>query len=250
MALSLLAVSEHLVGLAGRLLGDNALGIYSVKAWAKFTGAVGYAQMLHRDYLNTPCWYPPIRPATGSCRYWCIGLTSPTGSADGTYSPGCRPRICPPGPAGISHTCPSTDDDGFVSRAIGLHLHEAEISAAGPAGTVVGFRPGALHRGTAMRTPRGARYTTHLGCRPARVKWGHRQSWAGRSHEPGWCRFVARAAPQHLARLGFPPPGHLFWTADTIAGAARATPVWTSLPGRNGPRRCPPAGPAFCWPAR
>jgi hypothetical protein len=50
--LSLLAVSEHLVELAGRLLGSNVLGICSAEARAKFTGAADCEQMLHRDYLN------------------------------------------------------------------------------------------------------------------------------------------------------------------------------------------------------
>ena len=56
----------------------------------------------------------------------------------------------------------------------------------GPAGTVVAFHPGTFHRGTELRAPHGARYSMHLNYRPATVEWGHRYSWADRSHMAQW----------------------------------------------------------------
>jgi hypothetical protein len=42
-------------------------------------------------------------------------------------------------------------------------------------------------------------------------------AWADRSHESAWYRFVERALPRQLELFGFPPPGHPFWTAETLA---------------------------------
>ncbi len=103
-------------------------------------------------------------------------------------------------------------------------MYDREVSAAGPAGTVVAFEMGTFHRGTGMTRPGGARYTMHLNFRRAEQEWAQRHAWAARSHEPAWYRFVDRATPDQLALFGFPPPGHRFWTADTLAGMALRYP--------------------------
>src|SRR5262249_58514971 len=89
---------------------------------------------------------------------------------------------------------PRTDgadpEDGFVSTTGRPDLYAAEQSAAGPAGTVVAFSPGTLHRGTGLTAHRGARYTMHLSYRPARADWAQRAGWADRSHDPAWYHLV------------------------------------------------------------
>jgi hypothetical protein len=84
-----------------------------------------------------------------------------------------------------------------------------------------------------MTAPRGARYTMHLGYRPTAADWGQRHSWAGRSHDPFWYRFVNRASPRQLELFGFPPPGHAFWTRDTLAGVALRYPGLDLEPWRT-----------------
>jgi hypothetical protein len=81
--------------------------------------------------------------------------------------------------------------------------------------------------------PRGARYTIHLAYRPACAEWGQRMPWAGRSHEPGWYRFAHRATPRQLALVGFPPPGHPYWTETTLAGTAQRYPGLNMTPWRQ-----------------
>jgi hypothetical protein len=92
------------------------------------------------------------------------------------------------------------------------------VSAAGPAGTVVAFEVGTIHRGTGLTRPGGARYTMHISYRHADLEWGQRLAWADRSHDPAWYRFVERATPRQLELFGFPPPGHPYWTAKTVDG--------------------------------
>jgi hypothetical protein len=49
-----------------------------------------------------------------------------------------------------------TDDAeaGWVQTATSPDLYDAEVRAAGPAGTVVAFAPGTFHRGSALTLPR------------------------------------------------------------------------------------------------
>jgi hypothetical protein len=35
-----------------------------------------------------------------------------------------------------------------------------------------------------------------------------------------WVEFVSGATPRQLQALGFPPPGHRYWTPETLAGMA------------------------------
>jgi hypothetical protein len=52
------------------------------------------------------------------------------------------------------------------------------MAGTGPAGTVIAFDPGTVHRGTRLTEPAGARYSMQLWCRPASVQWRHRVGWA------------------------------------------------------------------------
>jgi hypothetical protein len=115
-------------------------------------------------------------------------------------------------------------ESGYVATEGRPDLYEAEISGAGPAGTVIAFETGTFHRGTQLTAPRGARYSMHLGFRPAAVQWGDRLAWAVHSFEPAWGRFVERATPHQLQLFGFPPPGHPFWTPRALAGMAQRYP--------------------------
>jgi hypothetical protein len=64
----------------------------------------------------------------------------------------------------------------------------------------------------------------HLGFRPAGLQWGRRMGWAMKSFEREWTEFVYLAAPRQLQAFGFPPPGHPYWTPQTLAGVALRYP--------------------------
>lgn len=222
--LSLLAVNDHLVRLAQELLADDDIRIYSAEAWAKFTGAADYDQPLHRDYLNHTLLVPTDAPRYRQLEMFVYLVDVPEDlgpphmlSREHTRNLPAKPNWYPPNDVGDKY-------GEFVSSTGSPHLYDAEVSGAGPAGTVVAFQPGTFHRGTGMTAPRGARYTMHLNYRPASVEWGQRHSWVYRSHETAWYRFMARATPQQLALFGFPPPGHPYWTPDTLAGVALRYP--------------------------
>jgi hypothetical protein len=231
--LSLLAVSDRVVGLAQALLAEPDLRISSAEAWAKYTGAADYDQPLHRDYLSHTLVVPADDPRFGQLELFVYlvdvpeelgppGLVSRTRTTGLPAKPNWYPRDGGADPEG-----------GWVETTGSPALYDAEVRAAGPAGTVVAWAPGTFHRGTALTLPRGARYTVHLAYRTARAEWGQRMSWAGRGHEPGWYQFAQRATPRQLALFGFPPPGHPYWTEATIAGTAQRYPGLDMTPWRQ-----------------
>jgi hypothetical protein len=221
--ISLLAVHHRILALAEALLEDDDIHMYGAEAWAKYTGACDYDQDLHRDYLNHTILVPTT---TAGCRQVEMFV----------FLNDVPEELGPPHLVSRRHTGnypavpnwllkPGHESDWRYNDASGSsHLYSAEISAAGPAGTVIAFDPGTFHRGTQLTAPRGARYSMHLAFRPSTVQWCQRAGWAASSFTTEWTDFVARATPRQLQALGFPRPGHPYWTPETRSGMALRYP--------------------------
>ena len=231
--LSLLAVSDRIVDLAETLLADGDLRISSAEAWAKYTGAADYDQPLHRDYLNHTLMAPADDPRFRQLEMFVYLVDVPEGLGPPSMLSRTRTTGLPAKPNWYPRVGGADAEGGWVATAGRPDLYDAEVRAAGPAGTVVAWAPGTFHRGTALTMPRGARYTIHLAYRPARAEWGQRMAWASRSHETEWYRFVDRASPRQLALFGFPPPGHPYWTEATLASTAQRYPRLDTTPWRE-----------------
>ncbi|GAA4973972.1 phytanoyl-CoA dioxygenase family protein [Actinoplanes utahensis] len=221
--ISLTAVHHRLLTLAATLLDDDDIHLYGAEAWAKYTGACDYDQDLHRDYLNHTVLVPSTTPGCRQVEMFVFLTDVPE-------------ELGPPHLVSREHTAhlpavpnwllrPGHEGGNRFTAPADPALYQAEVSGAGPAGTVIAFEPGTFHRGTQLTAPRGARYSMHLCFRPAGLQWGHRVGWATRSYTPEWTAFVGRATPRQLQALGFPPPGHPYWTADTLAGMSLRYPT-------------------------
>ncbi|WP_026403443.1 phytanoyl-CoA dioxygenase family protein [Actinomadura rifamycini] len=221
--ISLLAVNHRILALARALLDDGDVRIYTAEAWAKYTGACDYDQDMHRDYLNHSLLVPSTAPGCLQVEMFVFLTDVPEELGPPHLLSRRHTADIPPVPnwflrPGRQSTWRFVDDSGSPE------MYEAEVSGAGPAGTVIAFEPGAFHRGTRLTAPRGARYSMHLGFRPSGLSWGQRAGWAARSFEPEWVEFVHRATPRQLQAFGFPPPGHAYWTPQTPAGVALRYP--------------------------
>ncbi|WP_078980912.1 phytanoyl-CoA dioxygenase family protein [Embleya scabrispora] len=229
--LSLLAVHPRLTDLAAALAGDDELRMYQAEVWAKYTGAADYDQDLHRDYLNHTVLVPTVAAGYRQVEMFLYLCDVPQDLGPPHLVPREHTRHLParpnwylrPGadPGGV----PDDDLRAFVAAGDTGALYDAEVSAAGPAGTVVAFGLDTFHRGTALARPRGARFTMHVNYRPASADWALRGPWADRSHDSAWYRFVERATANQLALFGFPPPGHPFWNPDTLRAMAQRYPT-------------------------
>lgn len=203
---SLLAVHPRILDLAETLLADRDILLYSAEAWAKYTGACDYEQDLHRDYLNHTLLVPSTTPGCRQVEMFVFLTDVPE-------------ELGPPHLVSRRLTADWPAMPNWLPPK-----HFPEISGAGPAGTVIAFEPGTFHRGTGLTAPRGVRYSMQLCFRPAALQWGQRVGWASSGFTDEWTAFVSRASARQLQVLGFPPPGHPFWTPETLAGMALRYP--------------------------
>jgi hypothetical protein len=209
--LGLLAVHPLLVALAEAVLGTENVRVYTIEMWAKYAGAAGYEQAHHRDFFNHTPLVPSRDPAFRQVETF-------TYLSD--VDEGCAPTRF------VSRTL--TDDLPYLPHWWSADdkpaLYAAEVSASGPAGTVVAWSTDVFHRAVPFTDPRGARFTLQANFRAGPNEWMTRHSWGDRSSEPDWYPFVARASLRQLLLFGFPPPGHPYWTPETLAGMALRYP--------------------------
>jgi hypothetical protein len=119
-----------------------------------------------------------------------------------------------------------------VSPQAWSSLYEREVSAPGPAGTVVAYRIETFHRGTELTEPRGARYTIHVNFRRDDADWIGRRSWIDVANGQPWRSFVGRASTRQLRLFGFPPPGHPYWNDATLRDVVLRYPGFDPDPWR------------------
>jgi hypothetical protein len=240
-ALSLLAVHPLLTALAESLLRTSDLRVYSIEAWAKYTGAADYDQHLHRDYLGASLVVPSTDVSYGQVEMFVYlndvsSELGPPAFVPLRYTTD-MPMIPNWFPRGDGHRDP--DQPTWLSPHGRPDLYDHEVLAVGPAGTVAAYTNRTFHRATQLTAARGARYTLHVNFRPARSEWQSRHSWLRHANKPAWQAFVEHASPRQLVLFGWPPPGHPFWTPDTIAGTRQRYPgidlsAWEGAPNDSG----------------
>jgi hypothetical protein len=217
-ALNRLVVHDAVIDLAEELLGTDRLRLYQGSISAKYPGLRDeYEQLLHVDYGNHTLVVP--RDDVG---YQHLELF--------VY---------------LGDVTPETAATRFVSRRLtggipvertylGLtdyaDLYDAEVPASGPAGTVLAYRPDTYHRGTAMTAAGEARLLLHVAYRPVDAEWIGFHVWPIAGEGPEWHRFVGHATVRQLTVLGFPEPGHPYWTPETLAGVAARYPALDMAP--------------------
>ena len=207
---SLLGVSAPIVELAEGLLGTSAIRLYEGHNWAKYTGAADYDQQLHRDYGN----HTPVVPTRDA------GLTEVEMFI---YVHDVPEDHGPTHVVSQVHTASLPLWPPRITRDDHPEIYAEEVSAAGPAGTVLAYRTDTFHRGTSMTAPRGARFVLKASYRTVSDIWSDKLGLNERLG-PDWYRFVQRATPRQLEMAGFPPRGHRYWTADTWAAVCLRYP--------------------------
>jgi len=202
--LSLLAVQHRVVQLAEALLGVRDIRIYTAEAWAKFTGATTTTNRCTATTSTTPSWCPPVLlpSATGNVRLPRARPRSARATALRFPNPHRRT-------AGATQLVPAHRCHRRRGR---MGRHDRATGALRPRGVRGGTRGDrrrvrAEHRapGNGHDPARGARYTMHLGYRPARWNGGTARV-AHRSHSPSWYRFWN--TPHHVNwQLSVPATG-------------------------------------------
>ncbi|MCH2172498.1 phytanoyl-CoA dioxygenase family protein [Myxococcota bacterium] len=109
------------------------------------------------------------------------------------------------------------------------HLYPRECQVRFHSGTLLFYRHDTWHRGTPLR-PGTCRLAQNLTFRLSTSEWVStlHSGWAWGMYRPSQSteRMVARASIDQRCVLGFPPPGHPYWTQETVEAVnARYAPL-------------------------
>ncbi len=220
-SLNRLVVHDAVIELGERLLGTDDLRLYMALMSAKYARQPSdYNQLLHADYPNHSLLVP--RQDAGYQQLELFVYLSDVTRENGAT------RFVP---------YPKTADIPVEEHTLSYkhygELYDEPGDASGPAGSIVSYRPDVYHRSVDFAMPGASRFMLHLGLKAARVDWGGYQAWPIKGFSPEWCNFVQQATPRQLALLGFPKPGHPFWTESTVAGVNARYPGLDMGPWRE-----------------
>lgn len=215
--LNRLAVHPNLVDFAERAMQSVDLRLYQMSLWAKYTGVADYEQPLHQDHNHAPV---PPRCEPG---WWHMEGFLYLSDVDEGVAP--------------TRAVSVRDSGGRIEFAsvppdAAPELYAAEVSAAGPKGSYLAYRPDVFHRGVNLTQPGGARFLYGLSFKLAGQDWIGYENAQPSSNTPRFTRFVESCTPRELALFGVPLPGHPFWTAAGLDNMAQRYPGLDLTPWR------------------
>ncbi len=224
MALNRLFLHDALIDLAQELLGTEDVRLYQGMASAKFSdGHPDYEQLLHVDYGNHTLVVPRADVGYQHLELF-VYLSDVTPERAATRIVSRRLT----GDIPVERT--------YLSLSEYAPLYDAEEAAAGPAGSVLAYRPDVYHRGTALTEPATVRYMLHVAFKPVGTDWLGYQAWPQGAESMAWYRFMEEATVRQLCALGFPEPGHPYWDAETLRGVGARYPSLDMTPWRQAER--------------
>ncbi len=228
-SLNSLVVGDLMIDLAADLLGTDDVRMYLAIATAKYAGQPSdFNQLLHTDFPNHTLTVP--RAEAGYHQVETFIYLNDVGRDNGATRFVSRR---------LTHAVPVEEHTLNLDDYGGLYGGDGDASA--PAGSIVVYRPDVYHRSVDFDDPAAARFMLHVSYKPAAVEWGGYQAWPFKGFSAEWHAFVQQASPRQLAILGFPEPGHDFWTDETLEGVARRYPgldltPWRQAYTEGGPR--------------
>jgi hypothetical protein len=222
--LNRLAFHPDLVDAARRYHARHSPGvpieIYKGELWAKYSGAVDYDQPLHRDFGNHSLVVPK---ATGPRQLTTFIFLSDVTELDGPTRvvPLPHTRHIPMG-EGAEHDWRFSLPEGSFG--------DVEVSACGPAGSLLLYRTDVFHRGSSFGGPGRFRFSMLVDFQPVGSRWMGKMAWP--QHAPGrpWVELMERANPQERELFGFPAVGDPYWDAQTVTDVGRRYPNMDMTP--------------------
>lgn len=211
-AINHVAAHERITELVSAIFDDDRIMLFQVRAWAKYTGAADYEQLLHRDFRSfTLTVVDPSRSEYSQM----VGML---------YLSDVTEDLGPTRLVSRRHTAQVPLHAEHLSKAEYQSVYAAEQSAVAPAGSLLAFSPDVMHRATNLVAPDGVRFTVMLGYQCTGHPWQGYKSWPKLGHNAEMVAFVESASPRQLELIGFPPPGDPFWTPTTTLGIRERYP--------------------------
>ena len=247
--INLLTLDLRLLELTKALLGTSDIRLIQADVWNKYGSEKSFSasdnrdQRMHMDYGNNTMLHPPIweEPEAVACII-SFDDTEKTGGGtsfvpregeeDAAYQ---FPYVLMPGMNGYPWINNRTDELAYFKEKdpklyqFRCELYKREKIAVYKPGSVLIYRHDLWHRGTPVN-PGAVRRVQNIGFRRHDCEWV--TTW-----NPGWVRemydpdtYVERLFPiltvDQRSALGFPAPGHPYWTQTSFAACkARWEPM-------------------------
>ena len=216
-----LVLSDVMIDLAQDLLGSSDVRMYLAIITAKYARQPSeYNQLLHTDYPNHTLAVP--RPEAGYHQMETFVYLNDVGPHNGATRFVSRTR-----------TADIPVEEHTLNFETYRTLYDDPGDGSAPAGSIVVYRPDVYHRSVDFTDPTQARFMLHVSYKPADMEWGGYQAWPYKGFSGEWHNFVQEATPRQLTAVGFPAPGHRYWTEATLAGVARRYPGLDLAPWRQ-----------------
>jgi hypothetical protein len=222
--LNRLALHPAIIAAAEAVLHTRDVRLYQAETFAKYTGVTQYDQPFHADYTNH-VMLPPradVRWRQAQMFLYLSDVTLPHGAT----------RIVSRELTRDVPLMALSFPKARVSEARHAEWEAEATSAVGPRGSLLIYGADVVHRGTEMTLPGGGRFFFNLAYRAAGADWVGANPWPrkGMAH---WTPLVESLSVRQLEALGFPPPGHDYWDAETLRGAADRYPKLDLTPWRE-----------------
>jgi hypothetical protein len=220
--LNRIAVYPDLIDAAERFLGAEDIEIYKVELWGKYSGAIDYDQMHHRDFGNHTLVVPSLDRRHAQMTTFI--LLSDVTEADGPT------KVVP-----LKHTreLPLVP----AQQPFGAFFDE-EVSVTGPAGSLFVYKTDVLHRGSNFTGQGRSRFVMLVDLQARGWRWNGKMSWPDHADRPGFNDAMVNMTPRQRDLFGWPPIGSDYWTDQTLRDVAARypgmdlTPYAEAMPAR------------------
>ena len=220
-ALNYNSTHPELIAFVERLLGTTDVLLSQSAIWAKYAGTGSFEQTMHLDYEGNTLVVPRD---DGAFRQVNMILYYSDATDD----------------LGPTYLVPQelTREQGlwppFRPRRKYPELYKQERPILAKAGSLLVFSMRTFHRAGEMTAEFGARFSHHLVWKSASCPFNGYHQYSQFGEKPEMKQFIERATPRQREVLGFPPPGHPYWNAQTLAAIAQRYSRMDISPYRQG----------------
>lgn len=252
-AINEITLHPRLLGAISQLLGVRVrdLRLTQSEPWPKYGRRSGPAgrfdnqdQRMHVDYPNHTLTHPADwdRPEAVEILVYfdaveeCGGATEFVPRA-GPHDPAYQgPFVRTPGLAGLEFVNDRTEAEAYLGEVApetaqwrAANLYARARSVRHQSGSVLFYRHDLWHRGTPLR-PGAMRLLQNMTFRRADCEWIStlHQGWAWAMYRRSkvMVKLLAQGSVEQRCVLGFPEPGHAYWTRGTLDGVRARLEPW------------------------
>ncbi|MEM7016720.1 MAG: phytanoyl-CoA dioxygenase family protein [Pseudomonadota bacterium] len=215
--LNAITMHPELRQFAQSLMGDEEIYCEQSHLSFKYKGHRGDRdQHMHMDYGNHTLVYPPDRS-----KYWQTAYL--------LYYTEVTENHAPTAVVSWEHYKEGIHWPASWSREKRPELYEKEVKVIVPAGSLLIYSMRTFHRGTPFLGDVGriGQFVTYA---PKNYRWLGIVGWPANAIRQEFREWVGQATIEELTTLGFPAPGDVYWTEETLAGVGARYPKLDMTP--------------------